>query len=167
MEKSRTIGHRLRLIQKEIKVRMEEKSRRNNDNLTAMQRWSLGFLKDHQDQEIFQRDYEEAFSISRATASNTLSLMEKRGLISRVSVEQDARLKKIVLTEEARRLMEQAEQDIREMEALLVKGMTPEEVECLCRCLDIMAENLSVDFSSEHTRCCGLEHEIPHEKIDE
>lgn len=164
MDHRKTIGHKLRLINKEIKTRMDEK---NKDNLTAMQRWSLDFLKDHQNQDVFQRDFEDAFCISRATASNMLALMEKKGLIKRVSVEQDARLKKIILTEQAMRQMEQAEQDIIEMETLLVKGMSKEEKESFFHCLDIVAENLGVDFTREHTRCCSRGHKISHEKIDE
>lgn len=167
MDHSKTIGHKLRIINKEIKIQMEEKSQRNHDDLTAMQHWVLGFLQNHQEQEIYQRDIEEAFSISRATASNMLGLMEKKGLIERVFVEQDARLKKILLTGKAERMMEQAEVDIREMEALLVKGMSQEEVEVFCRCLDIVAENLGMDLSGENPRCCGREPKKPHDKIDE
>lgn len=167
MDHSKTIGHKLRIINKEIKAQMGEKSQRNHDDLTAMQHWVLGFLQDHQEQEIYQRDIEEAFSISRATASNMLGLMEKKGLIERVSVEQDARLKKILLTEKTECMMEQTEQDIREMEALLVKGMSQKEVEVFCRCLDMVAENLGVDFKGDPPRCCGRKRKIPHDKFDE
>lgn len=149
MEYSNTVGHRIRLINKEIKVRMDEK--KHKEELTAMQRWSLGFLKDHQNQDVFQRDFEDAFFISRATASNMLALMEKKGLIQRVSVEQDARLKKIVLTSHAMHLMKEAEQDIEEMEALIVKGMSKQEQETLMKYLDRIADNLGVDY----TRYCG------------
>ncbi|MGN0352807.1 MAG: MarR family winged helix-turn-helix transcriptional regulator [Roseburia sp.] len=167
MEINKTIGHKLRIINKEIKNQMEEKSQRNHDDLTAMQHWVLGFLHDHQDHEIFQKDMEEAFSISRATASNILGLMEKKGLIQRVSVERDARLKKILLTDLAKHRMEQAEQDMQEMEAMLVKGMTKEDVEVFCHYLDIIAENLDIDLSGENPRCCGQERKTPHDKIDE
>ena len=82
-----------------------------------MQRWTLGFLKDHSDCEVYQKDIEEAFSISRATASNMLGVMERKGLIKRVAVSHDARLKRLVLTDKAAALLDGAERDIQEMEA--------------------------------------------------
>ena len=39
-------------------------------------------------------------------------------------MEHDARLKKLVLTEKARALVDRSEQDMRDMEALLAKGLS-------------------------------------------
>ena len=116
---------------------MEAKRMENEDNLTGMQRWILGFLKDHSDCEVYQKDIEEAFSISRATASNMLGVMERKGLIERAQVSHDARLKRLVLTDKAAALLDGAERDIREMEARL----------------DQMLQNLDVTIA-EDTRCC-------------
>ncbi len=46
-----------------------------------MRRWTLGYLNDHADTEIYQKDIEQEFKVSRATASNMLQLMERKGLI--------------------------------------------------------------------------------------
>ena len=58
---------------------------------------------DHADTEIYQKDIEQEFKVSRATASNMLQLMERKGLIVRESVSCDARLKKISLTRKRKR----------------------------------------------------------------
>lgn len=50
------------------------------------------------DRNIFQKDIEQEFSISRATVSNLVQLVEKKGYISREAISEDARLKKLVLT---------------------------------------------------------------------
>ena len=63
--------------------------------------WAINYFYENRDRDIFQKDFEEKFSIRRSTASNMLKLMEKDGYIKRVSVENDARLKKIVLTDKA------------------------------------------------------------------
>lgn len=58
----------------------------------------IGFLA-HADGDVFQKDVEAHFSIRRSTASKMLQSLEEKGIIRRVSVERDARLKKIILTE--------------------------------------------------------------------
>jgi DNA-binding MarR family transcriptional regulator len=49
--------------------------------------------------DLYQKDVEKEFDIRRASATNALQLLEKKGFITRVSVPVDARLKKIKLTE--------------------------------------------------------------------
>ena len=98
IKRSETIGYKIRLLHNQLHKNMEAKREENEDNLTGMQRWTLGFLKDHADREVYQRDIEEAFSVSRATASNMLAVMERKGLIERAQVSHDARLKRLVLT---------------------------------------------------------------------
>lgn len=160
MNRNETIGLKLRLIHNQIHKIMEAKRRANEgEGLTSMQRWTLGFLKDHEGEDIYQRDIEAEFSVSRATASNMLQLMERKGLIGRVAVEHDARLKKVVLTERASRMMDQAHLDIKNMEARLTQGMTEEDIRQLQTYLNLMMQNLGVEDEGEATRCCG--------KIDE
>ena len=59
---------------------------------------------------------------------NMLAVMERKGLVRREAVEHDARLKKLVLTEKARALVDRSEQDMRDMEALLAKGLSEGEI---------------------------------------
>ena len=91
--------------------------------------WVLGFLFHNRDREIFQKDIEDAFSIRRSTVSRTIKLMEKKGLIKRESVDYDARLKKIVLTEKAMEINELIENDMRTMGEKFADNLTDEEVE--------------------------------------
>ena len=70
-----------------------------------------------------------AFSIRRSTVSRTIKLMEKKGLIKRESVDYDARLKKIVLTEKAMEINELIENDMRTMGEKFADNLTDEEVE--------------------------------------
>lgn len=131
---------------------MEAKRMQNEDDLTGMQRWTMGFLSAHKEQDMYQKDVEAEFSVSRATASNMLAVMERKGLIERVSVEHDARLKKLVLTEKAECMLQRAEEDIRKQEAQLVKGMSEEEVENLHKLLDKLIVNLGIEEESERRK---------------
>lgn len=127
MGRNETVGYKIRLIHNQIQKRIEERKRRNGDELTGMQRWILGFLMEHENEEIYQREIEAEFSVSRATASNMLQVMERRELILRIPASHDARLKRLALTDRARKMVTQARQDVREMEALLKKGFSQEE----------------------------------------
>ena len=112
----------MRLIHNRIHKQMEAKRIENEGDITGMQRWALGYLNDHADCEIYQKDIEQEFNVSRATASNMLQIMERKELIRRESVSHDARLKKISLTQKAKNMVEKADVDIREMEQLITKG---------------------------------------------
>ena len=76
----------------------------------------LGFLY-HTEEPVYQKDIEKAFQISRATATNTLQVMEKNGLIQRKSQDKDARLKRIYMTEEARANHARVEARMKKMDA--------------------------------------------------
>ncbi len=154
MELQNAVGGKIRLIHNQIKKLMEPKCEANGGKLTAMHRWTMDFLEARTDMNVYQRDIEAAFSISRATASNMLKTMESRGLVARVPVAHDARLKKVVLTEKACRIKRQAKTDIWEMERQLIRGISEEELAVLHRCLDRMLTNLGVEPGGK-TRCCG------------
>ena len=69
------------------------------EDVTPMHEWILSYLFWHRDEPVYQRDIEREFSITRSTVTNILQLMERKGYIERQSVPQDARLKRLVLTE--------------------------------------------------------------------
>lgn len=69
------------------------------DKVTVMHGWIMCYIDENRDRDIYQKDLETEFGISRSTVTNILKLMEKKGYIERVSVENDARLKKLILTE--------------------------------------------------------------------
>ena len=70
------------------------------DEVTLMHGWILRYLYEHQDAEIYQKDIEKYFGICRSGVTNIIQALEKKGLVCRASVESDARLKKVMLTEE-------------------------------------------------------------------
>ena len=114
--------------------------RRNADAITAryggarftgMQSFILSYIYDcgEEGQDVFQRDVEKEFYISRSTASGILSLMEKNGLIRRCSVPQDARLKKLVPTEKGAQIINAIRTDLDGMDDAVYNALTPEEQE--------------------------------------
>ena len=84
---------------------------------------------------------EEEFSINRSTTSEMLKLMTKRGMIQRLPVAKDARLKKIVLTDESRAINQHIDRTLREMHARLTEGLTETEIESFIVVLDKLIAN--------------------------
>ena len=83
----------------------DEKSEKKG-MMPVMQGWIIGYLYDHKDEEIFQRDIEAEFYIARSTVTCLVKQMEQKGYIARVAVERDCRLKRLCLLEKGEKLHE-------------------------------------------------------------
>jgi len=90
--------------------------------ITGAQAHIINFIhKESKNRDVFQRDIEKEFDIRRSSVTNALQLMELKGLIVRMNVPIDARLKKINLTEKGCVIQDkvssiifQSEQDLRD-----------------------------------------------------
>lgn len=112
-----------------------------DEDVTMMHGWIIRYIYEHQDQNIFQKDIEQHFSIGRSTVTNIIQLMEKKGYICRESVERDARLKRVVLTQKGIRSYEAMESLIHKWNANLLQGITEEELEIFFRVIHKIKEN--------------------------
>lgn len=112
------------------------------DEMTGTHGRAIGYFYHNRDKDIFQKDFEKEFDIRRSTASNILSLMEKNGLIIRQSVPDDARLKKIVLTEKAVEIHNEIEASFDKMEKDISEGISREEMEAFLFTMDKIRKNI-------------------------
>lgn len=113
------------------------------EKLTATYGWILGFLERNADAVIYQRDLEERFCLRRATISKTLMAMEQKGLVDRVSVPHDARLKRIVITEKGIRLNRAIIEQLEKIELKMTEGVPPEKLEIFFEVAGQIKRNLS------------------------
>jgi len=142
-EASRMLSMYLRKINIGIRRQMDKSEVKHQmDNATGMHGYIVGYLKSREDEDVYQRDVEKRFSMRRSTASSILALMEKNGLIVRVPVPCDARLKKIVLTEKSQEYISRFENDGKTLERVLTTGFTDEELSCLIDMLARVSSNL-------------------------
>lgn len=148
MRPEETLGHKFRIINNMIDKYMDAGRQRDNSPVSRAQGTLIHYLYNRQDLDTFQKDIEEVFCISGATASNMLKSMEKNGIIQRIPMPEDARLKKIVLTEKAIKQDVRAKNDIERMEACITSGMTQEEAATLERLLSLAMENVTALVSS-------------------
>ena len=143
MEKT-SVGMELRSLNNLIRRYFHFSSHKKEiESATRSNGWIIAYLADREESDIFQKDIEDHFTITRSTASKVLSLMEQKGLVQRQAVEQDARLKKIVLTEKARDLSKIMRKEAEKMEEALVQGFSDEEIETLFSYIKRMKDNIS------------------------
>ena len=139
------VGRRIKIINNLMKRSMDKFFGQRPDRATLMHTWILGFLQNRQDagKDTFQKDIEAEFSINRSTTSEMLKLMCKSGMISRVPVDYDARLKKIVLTEQSLKFNRELSRKMNELDKILIKGLTESEVETFLKLCDKLIDNLN------------------------
>lgn len=143
MKEKRMLGFELREIHNLIKE-IVRKTRPIQDKppLTQLQAGIMGYLFRHQDQPVYQKNIEEEFRISRATATNTLQVMEKNGLLTRCCMDRDARLKRIMMTPMALEDHIKVEAHMENMDARMLAGMSKTDQAELLRLLGIVHTNL-------------------------
>lgn len=114
--------------------------------ITAIQSRVIFYILEHSPrQPVYQRDIESAFQLSRSTATGILQQLERKGILLRESVEQDARLKSLVPTARAAELNEQVRACLRQTEALLTQGLSEGQVRLFIETAAAMARNLEAE----------------------
>ena len=144
MKPERSIGYEVKTLNNLIfRDLLSVSSRKGLDELTMMHGWIIGYLYKNQDRDVYQKDLETEFQITRSTVTSILKLMEKKGYIERVSVEKDARLKKLVLTEKAKKIQRQNFIDMHNtLEKQITRDISPEEMVVFRKVLHKMKRNL-------------------------
>ena len=112
------------------------------DQLTVMNGWILHYLSMNEGKEVFQKDIENEFGITRSKVNGIIKLMEQKGFITRISVPKDARLKQLVLTDMGRKYEEQMGSQMRQNNLQLQKNITEEEMETFLRVIDKIKQNV-------------------------
>ena len=112
------------------------------NEITSANAIILRFLAKNQHTDIYQKTIEENFSITKSTTSKILKLMEQNGLINRLGVDNDARLKKIILTEKGLAINESIRNVLDDVEKKALDGFNDEEIEMLYSFFDRIKTNL-------------------------
>lgn len=138
------IGIELRSLDNLIMRKFEQSEQKKQlDSITGTNGWIIAYLADNADKEIYQKDLEKQFTITRSTVSKVLNLMEKKGLIERRGVPGDSRLKRLVLTDKAWKISEAMRECGSKIEAALTKGFTQSELDSLYNYIQRMKDNLN------------------------
>lgn len=117
----------------------------NEKQLTGTHGYILGYLALHADAPVYQKDIEQHFGIRRSSASNVLTLMEKNGLIKRMSVDEDARLKRIVMTPKGVALHSDTVKAFQRISQKALEGVAPADLDVFYNVLNTIQRNLGCE----------------------
>lgn len=142
-EKGRKIGPEIHCTDLKLSRNLSAHVRKSGiDEVTMMHGWIIRYLYENREQDIFQKDIEQRFAVGRSTVTNLLQLMEKKGFVRRESVKQDARLKKVILTEKGIASQESFEDIVEHIEEELSEGISEEELHIFYKVLDRINQNV-------------------------
>lgn len=127
------------MISKAIEARVKEEG---IDEITLMNGWIMRYLYENRKKDIFQKDIEKFFSIGRSTVTNIIQILEKKGYVRRESVEHDARLKKVILTEQGIESHEKIEAIIGCLNHRMIQGIEEEDLKVFQRVADQIRKNV-------------------------
>ncbi len=130
------------LIGRVLSQRQTEEER----ELSSLNGRIIRFVDANEGRDVYQKDVEKEFGVTRSTASRVLMLMEQKGLVERCGVSHDARLKKLVLTERARHFSQIMHERGEQLDRILLNGFTPEETEQFYRFMERMTQNVSAEM---------------------
>lgn len=137
----------LRMVNMGIRRQMESfRSRNGLDTSAGVTGWVLGYLADHEHEDVYQRDLEKELGVCRSAVSRIVAALEKSELLERSRVASDDRLKKLILTDHGRACTEQIRAECSRLEALLMRGFTPEETAQMRLYLQKMQQNLKESY---------------------
>lgn len=133
----RALGRKIKVLSNQIRRKFEKNLVDAGIEVPSAQGMIIGFIyKESSKRDIFQKDIEEEFDIRRSSVTNILQLMDKNGYIKRISVAEDARLKKIILTEKGLEIQEVIKKGLEVTESSLRAVYSEEELEQLFYLLD-------------------------------
>lgn len=137
------VGFQLKVLDHMFRRNMEANIRESGlSGMSAINAWIIDYLAHNEEKDIFQKDIEKNFKIGKSSIAETLKMMEKKGFIIRQSVEGDARLKQVTLTDKGRECAKRMEQGRDDMERRICRGLTKEELDSFFQIIKKMKNNL-------------------------
>ena len=133
-----------------LKVIQENTERHANQifkpvDLTSSQVRVLKFLRERGETPVSQKEIEEYLHVSHPTVVGIVQRLEHKGFVRTEFSGQDKRQKYVYRTEREEELFRQMNNSHRELESLLTKDMSEEQIRELRELLEIVYDNVKGD----------------------
>ncbi len=109
---------------------------------TSTQMQIMAYILHNSNKNIYQKDLEKVLNLRRATVSGVLQTMENNNLITRVTSEEDLRIKRIVLNESTKKSFLSHEEKMKQIEKLMTKDISKEELKVFMDVLKKIENNI-------------------------
>lgn len=129
------IGHTSVLFRQHLDNAISSAAANESGAISGRNFWILRYLDTRRDQDVFQRDLENAFKVRRSTVSKTVELMEQKQLLVRESVNGDARKKCLRLTPKADAVLTEVAKAVDALEREVRSVFSPQDYDTFMRLL--------------------------------
>ena len=89
-----------------------------------------------------QKQMADSAGVTPASIAASFKRMESAGLIRRRADTADTRCNRVYITERGESELQSCRQDIEQLNARMLDGIAPEDLEAFCRCIAKICENL-------------------------
>lgn len=113
-----------------------------NNDLTGPQGIILIYIYEHENENVYQKDIEKFLNIRRSSVTTLITSLEEKQYLNRVSVKDDGRLKKLVLTDKANNVINQIELQIQMLETKMIKDIDQKDINIFRKVIEKMTKNL-------------------------
>ena len=126
------------------------------DETTTMHAWILRYLKDHENQVVFQKTLEQEFRMHKSSMSRILTLMESKGLIRRESMTDDHRKNQLFLTEKGNELESAIKAAVEKTENQILEGISKDELKVCKATFNKIIENCKKGVDHHDQNIAGI-----------
>lgn len=153
-EQPRHIGKYVNHLSKDIRYACNSYLVNSGADVTGEQCRLLGYIRRRNDSGecVYQRDIEREFMIKRSSVASILGNLEKGGYIKREGDEQDARIKKVIMTEKGTELETSMYRNILRVESIISHGMSEDEKEMFLSLLKRAISNIEGSELAENDK---------------
>lgn len=115
----------------------------------------LGYMLEHSNEDVYQKDFEAVLKLRRATVSGILKTMEKNDLILRVIDDDDKRIKRLELTDYAKSIFSKTKNKLEKLEDSIAYGISEKDLKVFFYVIDEMKKN--IEKQANVSKMCDLE----------
>lgn len=116
---------------------------------TITQARIMKYIFENNSKDIYQKDLEKALNLRRATVSEVLATMERKGLIIRSENPNDARSKKIELAQLDNNKKRKIKEQMQQLEQALTQDISKEELLTFSLVLRKMQNNIKKQYNKQ------------------
>jgi DNA-binding MarR family transcriptional regulator len=102
------------------------------------------YLIRHHDEQVCQKDLEKELGLKKASITGLIDRLTEKGYLSREQAEDDRRKNYIRLTQKALDYKEEIYSKFQELDEIMKKDFSPEELEAFHRISEKMEKNLNL-----------------------
>lgn len=111
-------------------------------DISGVQFFVLKFLMENENKDIYQKDIEKLLDVRRSTATAILQNLTHKGFLKRESSSNDARLKKIIISDKTKLLVKEFDEKMKMVENNIEKTLTDKEKETFSNIVEKIKDNL-------------------------